>query len=174
MVALSHGMARRVTEWETPATVAPDPYEQEAQESNVRVTTAERRSISKTTIAKCLDELTIAAHQEECVAMDFVGEIDLELGVSAIGLNFDSLDDFRIPHTIGDLCFDVVVLDFPVAVEIDTLKAQPERTPKVGRPTVMTQTTIARLEMAWRLGCADREAADFAEISPQTIWSCPY
>lgn len=41
----------------------------------------------------------------------------------------------------------------------------------VGRPTVMTQETIARLEDAFLNGASDKEACFHANISPQTLYS---
>ena len=40
-----------------------------------------------------------------------------------------------------------------------------------GRPTKMTQETIAKLEQAFSMGCGDREACLFANISLQTLYT---
>ena len=40
-----------------------------------------------------------------------------------------------------------------------------------GRPTVMTEFTIKKLEDAFLLGCTDREASLFAGITPQTLYN---
>lgn len=39
-----------------------------------------------------------------------------------------------------------------------------------GRPTKMTPETIKKLEEAFALGCADREACLFADITPPTLY----
>ena len=39
-----------------------------------------------------------------------------------------------------------------------------------GRPTVMTPETINKLEQAFSLGCSDKEACLYANISPQTLY----
>lgn len=40
-----------------------------------------------------------------------------------------------------------------------------------GRPTVMTETTLQKLEYAFSLGCPDKEACLYAGISPQTLYN---
>lgn len=39
-----------------------------------------------------------------------------------------------------------------------------------GRPTVMTQDTVNKLEQAFSMGCSDLEACLFADISRQTLY----
>jgi len=39
-----------------------------------------------------------------------------------------------------------------------------------GRPTVMTDETVNKLEQAWSMGCSDVEACLFADISKQTLY----
>lgn len=39
-----------------------------------------------------------------------------------------------------------------------------------GRPTVMTQDTVNKLEQAFSMGCSDLEACLFADISKQTLY----
>lgn len=39
-----------------------------------------------------------------------------------------------------------------------------------GRPSVMTQETINKLEQAFAMGCSDREACLFADISTQPLY----
>lgn len=41
---------------------------------------------------------------------------------------------------------------------------------KVGRPTVMTEAVIGKLEAAFLLGCTDREACFAAEINTDTLY----
>lgn len=38
-----------------------------------------------------------------------------------------------------------------------------------GRPTVMTERVLQKLEQAWALGCTDREACFYADISVFTL-----
>ena len=40
-----------------------------------------------------------------------------------------------------------------------------------GRPTVMTQATVEKLEVAFSWGCTDEEACLFAEINKQTLYN---
>lgn len=40
-----------------------------------------------------------------------------------------------------------------------------------GRPTVMTQRVLNKLENAFKIGCSDREACIHAEISLQTLYN---
>lgn len=40
----------------------------------------------------------------------------------------------------------------------------------MGRPTVMTKQTLAKLEMAFRMDCNEREACIFAGIDPATLY----
>lgn len=40
----------------------------------------------------------------------------------------------------------------------------------VGRPTVMTDEVVSKLEQAWSMGCSDLEACLFADISKQTLY----
>lgn len=51
-----------------------------------------------------------------------------------------------------------------------TKKKNPEDLLKVGRPTVMTQDVVSKLEQAWSMGCSDLEACLFAGISKQTLY----
>lgn len=39
-----------------------------------------------------------------------------------------------------------------------------------GRPTIMTQETILKLEHAYAMDCTDEEACSFADISRQTLY----
>lgn len=39
-----------------------------------------------------------------------------------------------------------------------------------GRPTVMTTQALLKLEVAYKIGCPDREACIFAEISTTTLY----
>lgn len=41
----------------------------------------------------------------------------------------------------------------------------------MGRPTVMTKQVLKNLEDAFRIGCPDREACVYAEISDQTLYN---
>jgi hypothetical protein len=41
---------------------------------------------------------------------------------------------------------------------------------KGGRPTVMTELTVKKLEEAFAFGCTDKEACFFADISYQTLY----
>lgn len=41
---------------------------------------------------------------------------------------------------------------------------------KVGRPTVMTNDVLNKLETSFSLGCSDVEACLFADISPHTLY----
>lgn len=41
----------------------------------------------------------------------------------------------------------------------------------MGRPTVMTKQVLKNLEDAFRIGCPDREAVIYAEISEQTLYN---
>ena len=47
---------------------------------------------------------------------------------------------------------------------------RPDGKKDTGRPTVMTQETIDKLETSFALGCSDLEACLFANISPQTLY----
>lgn len=40
----------------------------------------------------------------------------------------------------------------------------------VGRPTVMTKETLEKLEYAFSLGCTDKSACLYADISPDTLY----
>ena len=40
----------------------------------------------------------------------------------------------------------------------------------MGRPTVMTEETVSKLEQAFAIGCPDEEACFFADISKQTLY----
>lgn len=48
------------------------------------------------------------------------------------------------------------------------LIARPTRS--VGRPSVMDQITLGKLEHAFSLGCTDKEACLFANIAPDTLY----
>lgn len=39
-----------------------------------------------------------------------------------------------------------------------------------GRPTIMTEDTVNKLEQAFSMGCSDLEACLFADISKQTLY----
>ncbi len=41
---------------------------------------------------------------------------------------------------------------------------------KEGRPTVMTEQTLAKLEEAFAMGCTDVEASIYADISPSSLY----
>lgn len=47
----------------------------------------------------------------------------------------------------------------------------PKKQGKVGKPTVMTQETLTKLQYAFEIGASDREACLFAEISTQTLYN---
>lgn len=42
---------------------------------------------------------------------------------------------------------------------------------EVGRPTIMTEAVVNKLEEAFLLGCTDLEACLFADISKQTLYN---
>jgi hypothetical protein len=48
--------------------------------------------------------------------------------------------------------------------------AKRKRRPGAGRPTSMTDSTIAKLEQAWTWGCSDVEACQYAGIVPSTLY----
>lgn len=59
---------------------------------------------------------------------------------------------------------------------METKKVKSTKTPKKvkgngGRPTVMTQETLTKLQYAFEIGASDREACLFAEISLQTLYN---
>lgn len=41
---------------------------------------------------------------------------------------------------------------------------------KVGRKTVMTSIVLGKLEYAFAIGCSDREASQYANINPDTLY----
>lgn len=41
---------------------------------------------------------------------------------------------------------------------------------KVGRPSVITDTVLAKLEQAYKVGANDTEACEYAEIDPATLY----
>lgn len=41
---------------------------------------------------------------------------------------------------------------------------------QVGRPTVINETVVSKLEQAFSMGCSDLEACLFADISKQTLY----
>ena len=51
-----------------------------------------------------------------------------------------------------------------------TKKKDPKDYLPVGRPTVMTDETVNKLEQAFSMGCSDLEACLFADISKQTLY----
>jgi hypothetical protein len=51
-----------------------------------------------------------------------------------------------------------------------TKRKDPKDYQKVGRPTVMTDEVVSKLEQAWSMGCSDLEACLFADISKQTLY----
>ena len=51
-----------------------------------------------------------------------------------------------------------------------TKRKAPEDKQKAGRPTVMTQDVVNKLEQAWSMGCSDVEACLHADISKQTLY----
>ena len=51
-----------------------------------------------------------------------------------------------------------------------TKKKDPKDYVKVGRPTVMTDEVVRKLEWAFSIGCSDAEACFFAGISKQTLY----
>lgn len=51
-----------------------------------------------------------------------------------------------------------------------TKRVDEENQGKAGRPTVVTQEAINKLEMAFSLGCSDNEACLFADISRQALY----
>ncbi len=53
----------------------------------------------------------------------------------------------------------------------DGVVARPKKKSNAGRPTVMTPIVIAKLEEAFSLGCSDREACFFADISCQALYN---
>jgi hypothetical protein len=88
-----------------------------------------------------------------------VGLADLqlaELGELTVGEVEFALPDFAISPDF----FDSATQENPL-----------EKSARIGRPTVMTLSVLTKLKSAWRLGCTDVEAADFAEISPRTIYN---
>lgn len=53
---------------------------------------------------------------------------------------------------------------------VDSAKTQNKIKGKVGKPTVMTQETLTKLQYAFSIGATDREACLFAEINPDTLY----
>ena len=51
-----------------------------------------------------------------------------------------------------------------------TKKKDPKDKKTAGRPTVMTQEVVNKLEQAWSMGCSDVEACLHADISKQTLY----
>jgi hypothetical protein len=51
-----------------------------------------------------------------------------------------------------------------------TKKKDPAEYAVMGRPTVMTDVVIAKLEQAFSFGCSDREACLYACIDPKTLY----
>ena len=51
-----------------------------------------------------------------------------------------------------------------------TKKKDPKDKKTAGRPTVMTQDVVNKLEQAWSMGCSDVEACLHADISKQTLY----
>ena len=51
-----------------------------------------------------------------------------------------------------------------------TKRKAPEDKKTAGRPTVMTQDVVNKLEQAWSMGCSDVEACLHADISKQTLY----
>lgn len=51
-----------------------------------------------------------------------------------------------------------------------TKKKDPKDYLPVGRPTVMTEEVVNKLEQAFSMGCSDLEACLFADISKQTLY----
>lgn len=52
-----------------------------------------------------------------------------------------------------------------------TKKKKPEDLVGAGRPTIMTPDRVNKLEQAFALGCSDKEACLYADISKQTLYS---
>lgn len=52
----------------------------------------------------------------------------------------------------------------------DSAKKPKSRKGIGGKPTVMTQETLTKLEYAFSIGATDREACLFAEINPDTLY----
>lgn len=113
--------------------------------------------------------------------MDFLvaqlPEMPLVVGLSIGGGFLDRFDaDLQLTElgelTGGDV--EIALPDFafpPVFFDSATQENRLEKSARIGRPTVMTLSVLAKLKFAWRLGCTDVEAADFAEISPRTIYN---
>lgn len=51
-----------------------------------------------------------------------------------------------------------------------TKKKDPKDYLPVGRPTIMTEERVSKLEQAFSMGCSDLEACLFADISKQTLY----
>lgn len=52
-----------------------------------------------------------------------------------------------------------------------TKKKKPEDLVGAGRPTIMTPDRVNKLEQAFALGCSDKEACLYADISKQTLYT---
>lgn len=50
-------------------------------------------------------------------------------------------------------------------------KKRPDGTNDTGRPTVMTEETIGKLEQAWAMGCSDLEACLYAGIGKDALYN---
>ena len=51
-----------------------------------------------------------------------------------------------------------------------TKPKRPEERLKMGRPTVVTPEVLAKLEQAFGMGCSDKEACLYADISMDTLY----
>ena len=53
---------------------------------------------------------------------------------------------------------------------IEKQKNEEKSSVEVGRPTVMDEITLQKLEMAFKVGCTDAEACFYADISMRTLY----
>lgn len=58
-----------------------------------------------------------------------------------------------------------------VSGEVDMLKKRKDGKYNTGRPTVMTEPVLQKLEQAFSLDCSDEEACLHAGISPSTLYN---
>jgi len=90
------------------------------------------------------------------------------MGADILDIELPDLE-IKLPEINLELKFEEVISSWAKHFEDIDLPELPS-IGTVGRPSRITQGVLAKLEVAFSLGCSDREACSFAGINPATLY----
>lgn len=75
-------------------------------------------------------------------------------------------------HATGDVKMtEEIKAEVQPIIDIVETKIEEKSNEGPGRPSVMGELTLQKLEVAFKVGCSDEEACFYADISPRTLYN---